>query len=329
MTSVDGSFTANASNLNISAYRVLYILLHLVRFQALNVMEINHLLSENALIAKTFHEETISSYINTLRKLGCPIQRPSSRNGFKYQLKYPPFPLHLNDEELEILQKLLILVSSQPDEELHIEFLDILQKIKWALPSAKQELLMLETNPLPLHASVEQHRELLRKYRKLCRDALVLKVVYEVDGGANTPASTTLLTIEPSQVVQEGQRLYLVGVDREKHQRVKLNLEKIVSHRQLPSKIEHRLKPVNIVFQLTGRLAKTYRLYPDETVVEKTKTTFTIRAKTSDYASLLTRLLKYGIHCEVLSPAYIRQEMKQHVERLLSGLSQESPSRTE
>lgn len=304
---------ANAPNFNISAYRVLHILLHLVQHQGLNLVQLNHLLLQNALINKTFHEETVSGYINTLRKLGCQIQRPMSKNGFRYQLKTTPFPLNLDEEELHTIQKLFSIASSQPDEEVHIQLIELFQKVKWALPVAMQDLLMWDTEPSASHASVMKYRDLLRKYRKLCRDAQVLELSYQPDGGG----AIQQIQIEPNQVVQLGHRLYLLGVNCNDYQKLKVNLERIVAYRQLPSKIEHRLKSVNVVFRLSGRLAKTYRLYPDEIIVAKDRDSVTVRAKTSDPASLLDRLMKYNTNCEVVSPDYVRQEMGQRIARLL------------
>lgn len=309
--------TMDDLNINISAYRALYILILLVRFPALSLAELNHYLSTNPLIGKHFHEETISNYIIFLRKLGCQIQRPSSQNGFKYQLGKTPFSMQGKESDLQIAQKLVSLVASHPDEELHIQLLDIFRRIlKWPSHLKQQEFLLQEVELALPSVAVQKNRELLKKYRKYCREAQILELDYQSDS-----TTKTTMTIEPSQVIQDGAKLYLLGVEREHHRMVKLSLEKIISVRQSPSKIEHRLKSVTVVFELYGRLAKTYRLYPNESVVSQTADTLVIQAKTYEYTTLLQRLMKYNVNCKVVSPHYVVEEMQLKIRKLIETLA--------
>jgi predicted DNA-binding transcriptional regulator YafY len=177
------------------------------------------------------------------------------------------------------------------------------------------EPLRLNEGHLQAHDSVKLHRELMKYYRKLCRDALVLEVTYQDDEGRLIP-----MEIDPFEVIQQDTRLYLLGVDRRVSQKIKLNLEKIHHVRQLPSKVENRLQPIKVVFALTGRVAKTYRPYPDELILESHDDHIVVQAKTCEHTPLLQRLLKYNIHCEVLAPSYVRQEMRQKIQALRAGL---------
>jgi predicted DNA-binding transcriptional regulator YafY len=299
-------------NFSISAYRVLYILLLLIQHRSLSLDKLNQYLLDNPLIERTYNSETITKYVNTLRRVGCEIPRANSGNNFHYELTKNPFPIALNEEKIKAAQQLLLLLASQPDEELHIRYHQFLQKVAWAVSNDKQEWMLFNTDDILASPSVKARRELLAKYKSLCLDAMVLEIAYQVDGD-----EIISLSLEPNRVLTEGQRLFLLGLDRKNYQKIKLNLEKIISCKQLPFKAQNRTKQMSVVFEVSGRLSKTYRLYPNETILSQTDSLLRIKARTDDYKSLLKRLLKYSSQCEVISPSYVRQEMKALIDTML------------
>lgn len=315
MRQARGNATVEKGNYNISAYRVLYILLLLVRYRSLTLSELNAYLLENPLIGRAYNSETITKYINTLRRVGCDIPRANSRHHFRYKLLQNPFPLPVDEEELCAAHRLLEILASHPDEELHVNYYNILRKVAWSVGDAQKAQLLFDTVTPLADGEVQRHRELLSQYRALCKDGQALEVTYRVQGD-----EVVSLSLEPNRVVQEGARLYLVGLDRKNYQKIKLNLESIQSVRQLPFKVQSRLRVVSVVFELTGRLAKTYRLYPEEALLVESPERIRIKARTEDYQSLLNRLLRYGSYCEVISPTYVRHEMAAKVEAMLATL---------
>ncbi len=300
-------------NYSVSAYRVLYILLLLVRNRMLSLAELNIKLLENPLINRAYNSETITKYINTLRQTGCQIPRANSQTHFQYKLLKNPFPIDFSDEELESANQLLILLASLSDGDLHVGYYKILEKVAWTVTDEERiEQLFGDVTGL-ISAGRREDRELLARYRELCKDAQVLEVDYRVN-----EREVVTLQVEPLRVTQDGKKLYLVGLDRQNLKQVTLSLSSIQLVRQLPFKSQHKPKMVNVIFSLTGRLAKTYRLFPREVQVSNQEGRLTIKTRTDDYPVLLSRLLRYGYSCEVLSPAYVRTEMSERIKTLLS-----------
>jgi len=303
-------------NVNISAYRVLYILLLLVQHQSMRMTTLNKHLYENPLIQRTYNSETITKYINTLRKVGCHIPRSSSRYGYHYVLQENPFPLRADDDEIEVACKLLSLLSGQSDESLHVGYHDFLQKAAWMLDSDQKQKLLEQIEDILPPLSVQQRRTLLKQYKEYCMDALVLDLDYKLDG-----MQKEHFIVEPLRVVQEGKQIFLLGSDRINKSQVKLNIENITACRQMHSKIHSASHTTTVTFQLYGRLAKTYRLYPGEEVVFQYGETLQIKAKIDDVQGLMSRLLKYNHNCQVISPAPIRQQMHSHIKQLIKVLA--------
>ncbi|MDX2085888.1 MAG: WYL domain-containing protein [Candidatus Melainabacteria bacterium] len=309
---------ADKSNYSTSAYRVLYILLLLVQNRSLGLLELNLLLFDNPFIRRTYNSETITKYINTLRRVGCDIPPASRKNQFNYTLNQNPLPLDLDESLLVVARKLYSCLLAQPDDELLCQCHQLLEKVDWALSDGQKHQFQFSSLQLP---ATLQNSELmyqdLNRFRKLCRDALI--VVLECR--AEEAASSQRVTVEPHRIVQEGVHNYLIGMNCDTHQLVKINLQLIARVSQLPTKVQARGRTVNVLFQLSGRLAKSYRPYPnEELLVSSEQPVLMVRAKTDDCEALVSRLAKYGAYCEVLSPSYVRDLMRERIQLLLSRL---------
>ncbi|MBX2860446.1 MAG: WYL domain-containing protein [Vampirovibrio sp.] len=296
-------------NVSVSAYRVLYILLLLVRHRNLTLVELNGYLSENKYIRRPYNGETITKYINTLRKAGCAIPRANSG----YQLLKAPMPLSFEEEQLSVAHKLLMLLSTNPDEDLHVSYQALLKKVLWVLGEDQQQQFVLDTATPICFGS---RKSKISEYKELCKDSLLLEIQYKQSASHNER-----YMLEPIRVTQEDRAVYLVGIERTSHMQRKLNLDKILSLKQLPYKTQSQPKPFTASFRLTGRLACSYRLYPGETIESESKNEIVIKSQFDDGSMDLKRLLKYGSQCEVLSPEPARMQMK----TLIASLSMPMP----
>lgn len=302
-------------NMNISAYRVLFILLMLVKYRSLNLVELNRLLSENPLIGRGYNSDTLTKYINTLREVGCRIPRSTNRNDYCYELLRNPFPLALDDAEIEVVRKLLDLLAKQPDEALYRNYRQFLEDLAWSLGG--QEL-TVEEDGVALFISplqeVDRWRQRFNEYRRYCQEAFTLEITYLEAG------EEQVLFIEPHELLEQNNQLILLGLDRNSHEQRRLDVQSVLSVRQLPSKNRRPPAQTTVVFALYGRLAKSYRLYPDEKVVYRSEQEIQIKTRLTETSGLMKRLLKYGASCQLLSPDSLREAMRQHITLMLDTL---------
>ena len=110
---------AQKTNINTSAYRVLYILLLMIRQRGVGLPDINRALHANPLIKRSFNSETLTKYINTLRFLGCNIPRSSSKTRYCYTLASHPFPMPLTPPQNKLALSVLDILHRQPDTQLY------------------------------------------------------------------------------------------------------------------------------------------------------------------------------------------------------------------
>lgn len=301
-------------NINISAYRVLFILLMLVRYRSLNAMELNRLLHENPVIGRVYNSETLTKYINTLREVGCQIPRSSSRNDYSYELRKTPFPLSLQPDELVVAEKLLKLLAQQPDECLYRDYRDFLDQLAWVVDASGLEVTDDEAGN-PVFPVLQKRREQMNTYRRFCQEAFLLEIQINQDGAEKT------VYLEPHEVLERENRIYLYGYESQSQQQVSLDVDQIQGQpKQLPSKNKRSGSRTTVLFALYGRLAASYRLYPGEKITYRSPEELHVKTQVAEFEGLMGRLLKYGDACQVLSPESCRAVMRQHIEQLLAVL---------
>jgi len=303
-------------NINVSAYRVLYILTLLVRHGSLGFQELNDRLLENPYINRGFNGETITKYMNTLRYLNCAIPKANIQQGYQYRLTKTPFPIHIKDEEIEVLNRVLAILIAEPDDEYYHLFQELLQKVAWSIGDENKSNRLFEVVLKNGDDALINQRKKLSYYRKLCREAHAIEINYRRSDGQEN-----ILIVEPKQISQQARSFYLIAVDRQTCHKLKLDIEAIITVRQLPFKARQAHRSISVTFQLTGNLAKNYRLYPHEAYRLQQPNKIVVKAMVHDVEPLINRLIKYGQSCEVLSPGYIRQEMVQRIQTLITHLS--------
>lgn len=313
-------------NISISAYRVLFVLLMLTRYRSLNMAELNRHLSENPLIGRGYNAETLTKYVNTLREVGCAIPRCTSRNDYEYELLKSPFSLNFQAEEKMVMKKLLDLLALQPDELLFQGYQSFLRQLEWCMSDENGMSTDGERTGTKAaqDSSFNPSCQKLSLYRQYCQDAFTLQISYRQCAAnpkielESLPLESILL--EPQCLLEKKKRFFLMGLDRKTQEVRLLDLEHIASAQPLPSKNRRQINAIIVTFALYGRLASSYRLYPGERIIYQTEEELHIKTKVPETSELMSRLLKYGSACQVLSPQSFRQQMKQHIERLLSTL---------
>ena len=79
-----------------------------------------------------------------------------------------------------------------------------------------------------------------------------------------------------------------------------------------------------VIFELYGKLSKSYLLKEEERIVHSSKDKIVIASYAKDKAKLYRRLLRYDILCKVTFPKREANEFKKMLEKALANLSKVS-----
>jgi predicted DNA-binding transcriptional regulator YafY len=315
ITSSDLSFSA-LQNVNVSAYRVLYILLMLVRYRSLSSMGLNRHLSENPMIGRDYNNETLSKYINTLRIAGCDIPKANNHNDYNYELLKTPFPFKLSQEEMEIIDKLSSVLSRQADERLVKDYRDFLEYLEWSVDTL--DLPKDETVQPTVFYELAYQRAVLNRYREYCDEGFHLRLHYRSDS-TSIPQQ---FYVEPQEIIQKDDSIILLALNCVTQESIFLDVSRIEDVHQLPSKNKRTKAIINATFVLYGKFAKSYRLQSDETITYQNGKELHVKAKIKDTETFLNRLMGYGDSCQLFTPERLRIEIRIRINRLIQCLEQ-------
>lgn len=298
---------------NISAFRLLFIYRLLAQYGQLSFQELNDRLLAHPRIERVFTVETLQKYIYTLRRFGCHITRYEENDAVLYRLDAHPLKPVTTGPELEAARRIASSLSQRPLCEIYPRFRQLFHRMTTAAATGDGTD-ALDEGPLPPDLSRSAHPELVR-FQSYCADGQVLELRYKREGDEIPEPQL----VEPTEVVYVRRRFYLIGNCPRSQRKVRFELDRIISHRQLPSRVRAQAVRLNVTFRLTGRLMRNYRPYPGESTVIDSDSLVVIH-RTDDVEPLLRRLLKYGPLCEVLSPASAREEMASQVDNLLMAV---------
>lgn len=297
-------------NLNISAFRLLYLYKLLSQKTFGSYADLNRALTEHPLIARSVSQETLTKYLNTLRMLGCQIEKRDYDGKPLFHLETHPCKMHVSEEERLALFNAISHLMQQPLLTRVKQWVYLLQKI-CDIPDWENFVEGLFQQTEFHHGLLPEELQRLECFEKYCQEGQLLEIRY-IDNNQD------LLTrhIEPKEVILSKRRLFLMGYDPKFSTKMRFELDKIQSHRQLPNRIRSQVVKSTITFKLYDKMAKQYIPYPGETLLDKGEFLL-VKHVTDELQPLLQRLLKYGPLCEVISPPNARKEMSQLITQLL------------
>lgn len=280
----------------------------------------------------TIGSDTLIKYINTLRYAGCAI--PSASGGGIYRLTASPIGYQLTSKEADALREAL--TATFLHTQCETDWLHALYKVLWHMDLTSNTAKQLdETNPLRELRDMLAMGEALphntdngynSPWQDFCDDEMALAITY------NPPQfpKPVQLCVDPVSVKPSGPfGEIFTGICRHTRQQQTIHVAWVTDVRPLPMKRQYREQLTRVVFALTGKLARTYRLYPHEEILSHTSrpdTPLTVMAKVNDMDSLLQRLMKYGSLCEIISPSHIRDQMARRIQTLVGFNAQLAPN---
>jgi hypothetical protein len=327
--------SAASRNISTSAYRVLSLFLLLMQHRSLTLLELNFLLLKNPHIQRTYNNETITKYVNTLRAAGCDIPPANRGRGFQYTLKQNPLPYLLPEVCLDTLVSALEVSRLLPDKQTQNKLINLTELVLWGLiPTQKDRLaqalpLLSEKDPSP-EANPEPHKTnnpngvySKEEMEAFCLCGQQLQIEYALNSLGVAQAQKQSLTIEAQRLTRQGSKLFLQCIETTRQSRLLLAVERMTKVQKLPSRVLNKTQTLTVIFQLNGRLAKTYRPYPKEEPLKGSdENTLLVRAECDAPYQLAQRLLRYGASCQVISPVSLQRFMLQKTEEKLHCLNE-------
>lgn len=295
-----------------TSIRVLETLKMLYRNSA-SIQDIIHYFENDSSYNKTFTNEVVLKYINTLKVFGLRFTKKKD----KYILLNSFNQFEFNDENLKSIFLLEKIAEIQPEERIKSEINKFLQGLEKQFSDNSRLLAhsITKSEFISFDFASNKYSKEIKEYEKYCIQGLKLKITYN-----NQDQTTSLTMIEPKEIKYEGNDVFLRVYNPIAAHIQDINFNSIIKIEQLPQKSNPNNMLSSATFILKDRLAKSYKLHTGEKLLEtKSDGSIIILNQQEDRTLLLKRLMRYNVYCEVLSPKSLRDDMKNMIQATIKN----------
>ena len=294
------------NNISLTGYKILHIL-GLLTKSPQSEADLNEYFANNKLIGKKVSDDSISLYINTLRKIGCKISRPSKSNNYKYELTYNPFILTLDEKEKQTLSTAIKHLAKINNWEFIFDVDNVFLELQNLININKDEILSSISNITNID------RQIILKLNLHCKNKNVITILHR------TLSSDEIkkITILADEMFLESGKLYVWGYNFKQQEMQYFRVDKISDIKKVGiSNNEPIIKKPIAVYKLKDELAKTFKIDENQTIISKKSNELIIEEQIINRFKFVQKILSYGTNCTLLSPQNIVDEIKLTLETL-------------
>lgn len=310
------------SNITKTGYRALFVLMKLLK-SSYSRDELIAELQKDEIINRDLSKDTVTYTINTLKKAGCIISRPTQRTSNKYILKSHPFNILLKEEQIYALQTLRESIATLGDWKLLIYLNNLYIKIAKLAPDEKTKELLMYKHPLR-GVDYKILNELM-----LCikRSNEHINICYK-----SPQYGEEFIDFAPKYITFENEKLYVWGHSQKYDAFSYLRVDRItrvnsVTFSMSDNDDEEKQKSVIVVdFKLKGYSALVYSDNEHEKILsydKKEEYPLMVRAFVTNEFNFYQRLMSFGTDCLIISPDSAREEYLKRVRKICTRYENE------
>lgn len=277
-------------------------------------------INKPAIIEKLKHHNEVSNaltleaylkYFNTFDVLGLNIEK---ENGV-YCLKNALINIDLTQQEEKILVKLMEAIPKLNNK--HEE--EILKKLifrldKYVNTDLKKEFHKIENTP----HSDNMCFNIVNTLKQALEDDVQVKITYKKRNGI-----TEELCASIKRIIEEKGQFYVMCFNSSMLRSRRICINSIDSVQRIPRQAAKNEYNGTVVYEVYGRLAKSYKIKAWETLNDFGTGFMRINNTKEDYETLIHRLFKYGENCKIIQPANVIEDFLSLTDDVLHNLEEE------
>lgn len=250
-------------------------------------------------IVSDLSPELVNKYINTLRAAGLHIDKIQGR----YTLFNSLVSISLTLDEIKTFKRIETAILKYGIEKNIYTFLSIKKKFLRFFDFLTRRYVNYYNDQI----LTTKMSFMIKQFEKLCADEQRLVIEYD----------NKVYTIEPKTIIFYDNNIYLEAINHQTRMVKKFLLEKVNLLEQQPVKNTYIILPSTVIYELTGNLAYTYKLKPNEEIIKRRLHKITVKSNNEDYEFLARRLIRYQNFCKIIYPESFITYFKNFVENIL------------
>ena len=254
----------------------------------------------------------LNKNINVLRVFGIKIRKIKD----KYKLCSNLYSMDFADEDIKAINLLINSVKNFPNKETQDNINTLVNDIMLRMSDANKIKLASLQDKYDFSFCYSSTKEQINKAEKLCKDHLYVSLIY-IKNNKNHECRG-----EAKELIFGSKNVSIVIADIIKNEKYIIPLANIIQLKESPSITTNKELTTTVVYKLKNRLAKTYKIKSNEySQGFDSEGSQTIVCKNEPFEQLLKRLMRYSYNCEIISPKFLREQMKELINEALNRYS--------
>lgn len=256
---------------------------------------------------------TLNKYLNTLKVIGIKVIKNQNR----YQLDSNLYSMYFSHEDLESIGIIIKSCENFPDKKVTKEILSFIRNLELRMSNKDKTKLYEITTKNDFSFYYSDMLAQIEDIQNICESDMVIDITFLKKG--------KIITIkgEPKEILYNAKNAYLRLYDVNTYENVDIPLQNIMNYHESPLKAKCMKSTTTVVFQLFGRLAKTYKLKEGEHIQTYENDILTVVNNDEPIDQLFSRLMRYSYNCKIKSPKFLKERMENLITQTLELYSED------
>lgn len=257
----------------------------------------------------------LNKYLNTLKIFGIKVKKVKN----KYYLLNMPFNIDFTANDVKAVQLLKSACEMIPNAKSKEILLTFIKAVEMRYNETAKSVVTsfnIDMHPDLTFYFSKFHDQIL-ECEKLCSEKKKLEILYLTEDKEST------IICSPKEVKYQNRKVCFSVFNQLSRQVFDIPLDNIKSIKQLPTLSSTQNVSMSVVYKLKGRLAEAYKLKEWEySNGYDSNGNLIVVNSNEDPDVLLSRLMKYGENCILVTPKFMKDRMRELIEKVLNNYNE-------
>lgn len=257
----------------------------------------------------------LNKYLNTLKIFGIKVKKVKN----KYYLLNMPFNIDFTANDVKAVQLLKSACEMIPNAKSKEILLTFIKAVEMRYNETAKSV--VTSSNIDMHPDLtfyfSKFHDQILECEKLCSEKKKLEILYLTEDKEST------IICSPKEVKYQNRKVCFSVFNQLSRQVFDIPIDNIKSIKQLPTLSSTQNVSMSVVYKLKGRLAEAYKLKEWEySNGYDSNGNLIVVNSNEDPDVLLSRLMKYGENCILVTPKFMKDRMRELIDKVLNNYNE-------
>ncbi|MBP3848085.1 WYL domain-containing protein [bacterium] len=273
--------------------------------------EIKERIENNEYMKETISIDSIRIYMNSLKKIGCEIQKTHQGRTVKYYISSHPYELKITDKQAKSIIKVFKAISKSIELSDFMALHDFFCNISKYIQNEDLKAEIIKLSPVS-----NINMEMIKELMQYARNKTEITVLYN----AKNSGKKKEITINADKMNIRNGKLYLCGFNSEHNNYGEFLVKYIIKIIRININTpELKIPEFKVIYKYYRTDNTPFELLSSEKILEQNDSFLIVEIKSYDKFAVTQRILSLSNKCKVISPNDFKDEIIACLKRMKEG----------